>query len=202
VAGLFGVAWLTQRDQRWLRNGAALLGGGVLAALLWSIAHRSLALIDLQDEPTFEVLRGTPRTLGLVIREATELFRPLTGLSGGFVRLSPDTLDQNAQAPFYALLSFLLIGAGISGLFVTARRWSHVLGLIGVASLYVGGVVFGIGLMITYDIDPGLSGRYALSLGALLLLVLAASLSGRWTQRALALYAGAFFVTTFTVMVT
>jgi hypothetical protein len=202
VAGLFGVAWLTERDTRWLRNGVALLAGGVLAALIWSVFHRSLALIDLTDEPTFDALRGAPRTLGLVIREAVELFRPLTGLSGGFVRLSPDTLDQNVQAPFYAALTFLLMGAGVSGLFVAARRWSHVLGLIGVTALYVGGVVFGIGLMITYDIDPGLSGRYALSLGALLLLVLAASLSGRWTQRALALYAGAFFATTFIVMVT
>jgi hypothetical protein len=202
VAALFGVAWLSGRDTRWLRNGAALLAGGVLAALLWSLIHRSRALIDLQDEPTFEVLRGTPRTLGLVIRQAVELFRPLTGLSGGFVRLSPDTLDQNVQAPFYAVLTYLLLGGALAGLFVTVRRWSHVLGLIGFASLYVGGVVFGVGLMITYDIDPGLSGRYALSLGPLLLLVVAAALSGRWAQRAVAIYAAAFFVTTFTVMVT
>jgi hypothetical protein len=202
VAALFGVAWLSGKDTRWLRNGAALLAGGIFAALLWSVIHRSRALIDLQDEPTFEVLRGTPRTLGLVLREAVELFRPLTGLSGGFVRLSPDTLDQNVQAPFYAILTYLLLGGALSGLFVAVRRWPHVLGLIGFASLYVGGVVFGVGLMITYDIDPGLSGRYALSLGPLLLLVVAAALSGGWAQRTLAIYAGAFFVTTFTVMVT
>ena len=154
----------------------------MLAAALWTVAHRSRALIDLTDEPTFDALRGTTRTLGLVIREAAELFKPLTGLSGGFVGLSPDTLDQNAQAPFYSMLSFLLIASGLAGLFVSPRRWQHTLGLIAVPSLYIGGVVFGLGLMTTYDIDPGLSGRYALSLGALLVLVLAASLTGRWAR--------------------
>jgi len=211
ISGLFAVGAVVARAsgepwaltlRRWLRDGGALLIGGVLAAALWTVLHRSRALIDLTDEPTFEVLRGTTRSLGLVIREAVELFRPLTGLSGGFVGLSPDTLDQNAQAPFYSVLSFLLIGGGLAGLFVSPRRWPNVLGLIAVPALYVGGVVFGLGLMTTYDIDPGLSGRYALSLGAVLVLVLAASATGRWTQRALAVYAFAFFLTTFTVMVT
>lgn len=211
ISALFGVRAIADRPpaegwsptlRRWLRDGGALLIGGVLAAALWSVVHRSRALIDLTDEPTFEVLRGGPRTVGLVIREATDLFRPLTGLSGGFFGLSPRTLDQNAQAPFNWFLGFLLIAGGLSGLFVSPRGWPHALGLIAVPALYVGGVVFGLGLMRTYDIDPGLSGRYALSLGALLVLVLAASVTGRWPPRALAAFAAAFFVTTFVVMVT
>jgi hypothetical protein len=183
-------------------DGGALLIGGVAAAALWTVLHRSRALIDLTDEPTFQVLRGGPRTFGLVIREASEVLRPLTGLSGGFLGLSPDTLDQNAQAPFYSALSFLIIAGGLAGLFLSPRRWFNTLGLIAVPALYVGGVVFGLGLMTTYDIDPGLSGRYALSGGAVLVLVLAASMTGRWAQLALAAYAAAFFVTTFTVMAT
>ena len=109
--------------------------------------------------------------------------------------LSPETLDSNTQAPFYTVLGFLVIGAGLGGLFVTPRRWNHVLGLISVAALYLGGLAFGLSLMLTYDIDPGLSGRYALSLGPLLILVLAASVAGRWSQRALAVFAGVYFVT-------
>jgi hypothetical protein len=194
-------AWMPTA-RRWLRDGGALLIGGVLAAALWTVLHRSRALIPLTDEPTFDALRNGPRTVGLVIRQATELLRPLTGLSGGFVGLSPETLDQNAQAPFYSALTFLLIGSGLAGLFLSPRRWFNALGLIAVPALYVGGVVFGLGLMNTYDIDPGLSGRYALSLGAVLVLVLAASVTGRWAQRALAAYAAAFFLTTFTIMVT
>lgn len=189
LAALFAVAALAGREgaepwtaalRRWLRDGGALLLGGLLATALWALMHRSRALIDLSDEPTFEVLRNSPRTVGLVIREATELLRPLTGLSGGFVPLSPDTLNQNVQAPLYALLSFLLIGTGLSGLFVAPRRWPHALGLIAVPALYLGGVVFGLGLILTYDIDPGLAGRYGLSLAPLILVALAASLADRW----------------------
>ncbi len=83
------------------------------------------------------------------------------------------------------MLSFLLIGAGLAGLFVSPRRWPHALGLIAVPALYVGGVVFGLGLMITYDIDPGLSGRYALSLGAAARARAGGLVTGRWAQRAL-----------------
>lgn len=211
ISALFAVGAIVARApadswtptvRRWLRDGGALLIGGVAAAALWTVVHRSRALIDLSDEPTFDVLRGGTRSVGLVIREATELLRPLTGLSGGFVPLSPGTLDQNAQVPFYSVLSFLLIGGGLAGLFLSPRRWFNALGLIAVPALYVGGVVFGLGLMATYDSDPGLSGRYGLSLGAVLLLVVGASVTGKWAQRALAAYAAAFFVTTFTVMVT
>jgi hypothetical protein len=208
MAALFAVRAIATRPpdypwtvalRRWMRDGGALLIGGVVAAALWSLIHRSRALIDLTDEPTFDVLRGTPRTFGLLLREATELFRPLTAFGGV---LSPDTLDHNVQAAFYSVLTFLLIGAGLSGLFVSPRRWPHALGLIAVPALYVGGVVFGFGLMRTYDIDPGLSGRYAVSLGSLLVLVLAAALAGKWGRWALAVFASAFFLTTFAVMVT
>jgi hypothetical protein len=185
----------------WMRSGGALVVGALLPIAIWTVVHRSRSLIDLTEEPTFEVLRGTPRTLGLVVHEATEMFRPLTGLAGGFVPLSPGTLGTNVQAPFYAVLSFLLIGGGLAGLFAAPRRWNHVLGLIAVASLYFGGLAFGISVMLTYDTDPGLSGRYALSLAPLLILVLAASLVGRFAQRALALFAAAFFAVMFLAMV-
>ena len=188
--------------RKWVRDGGALLAGGLLAAAAWALIHRSLSLIELKDEPTFEVLRTSPRTLGLVLDEAVELMRPITSLNAGFFNISPQTLDQNAQAPFYAILTFLLIGAGLAGLFTAPRRWPHALGLICVPMLYVGGVIFGLGVMLNYDIDPALSGRYALSMAPLLLLVLAALLTGRWAQRTVALFAGAFFLTTFTVMVT
>jgi hypothetical protein len=211
VSALFGVSAVAARSSgerwtatagRWLRDGGAAAAGGLLTALAWTVTHRSLALVDLTEEPTFDVLRTGSRTLGLVIHEATSLLQPLTGLSGGFVLLSPDTLGQDAQAPFNSTLGFLLIGAGLAGLFVTPRRWPQALGLIAVPMLYVGGVVFGVGLMRTYDIDPGLSGRYGLSMAPLLILVLAASLAGKWARWTVAVFAGCYFLTTFLVMVT
>jgi hypothetical protein len=206
---LFAIAaWLSHRGdlraalRRWLPNGGALLLGGLVATLVWTVIHRSRALIDLSDEPTFAVLRGTPRTPGLVIREAADLLRPLTNLAGGFVPLSRDTLDQNIQAPFYTLLSFLLLAGGLAGLFVSPRRWYHALGLVSVPALYLGGVALGVSLMLTYDADPGLSGRYGLAMAPLLMLAMAASLTGRWAKCAVAIFAAAYFCTMLGVMVT
>jgi hypothetical protein len=58
-----------------------------------------------------------------------------------------------------------------------------VLGLISLGTLLAGGFAFGIGLRQTYSIDPGLSGRYGLAMVPLLVLVLVASVRGRWAER-------------------
>jgi hypothetical protein len=62
--------------------------------------------------------------------------------------------------------------------------------------------VFGMGLVFTYDIDPSLAGRYALSMAPLLVLVLAAALVGKLAQRVVAGFAAALFLTTLEVMLT
>jgi hypothetical protein len=205
VAALFVVAAVTRRDRAraWLRNGGALLVGGLLAVGLWAIVHRSRSLVDLREDPALEVLRQTPRTLGLVLREAAQLFQPLTGLgSAGLRALSKDTLGADAQVPFDTLSSYLLIAGALAGLFVSRRRWQHALGLVSLVVAYVGGVVLAISIIVAQDIDPGLSGRYSLSLAALLTLVLAACVEGRAAQRALGAFAGASFLTTLAVMLT
>lgn len=181
--------------RRWWRTGGVLLLGGVLATGLWLVVHRARALIDLRDEPAFGVLRGSPITPGVLLREATVLFRPLTSSV-----VSPDTLDYEVQAPLFAALGFVVIAAGLAGLFVSPRRWQHVLGLITVPALYLGGVVFGVSQVLNARIDPALAGRYGMSLAPLLILVLAASLAGKWAVRTAALFAIATFGTTIVVM--
>jgi hypothetical protein len=208
IAGLFAVEAVRERDQRswgetakrWLRDGGALLLGGLVVALSWTLIYRSRSLIPLTEEPTLEVLRTAPRTIELPIREAADMLRPLTHLAGGFVSLSSDTLARSVQVPFDAMLTLLLVGGALAGLFVSPRRWPHALGLIAVPMLYFGGVAFGLALMKTYDADPGLSGRYGLAMGPVLMLALVGSLEGRWAQRAVALFAAAFYCTTFVVM--
>jgi hypothetical protein len=205
VSALFAVSAITKRAdgeqwlatvRRWLRDGGALLAGGIASAGIWTVIHRSLALIDLKTEPTFGVLRGGPHTPGLVLREAATILSPLTG---SFV--SQGTLGQDVQVPLFTLLGFVIIGGAIAGLFVTPRRWSHTLGLIAVPTLYAGGVLFGFGLVINYRIDPGLSGRYGVSMVPLIVLVIAANLAGRWAKGAVALFGFALFAVTFAVMV-
>jgi hypothetical protein len=204
VSALFAVAAITKRAgaerwmvsiRRWLRDGGALLAGGIAAAVIWSLIFRWLSLIQLYNEPEFGALRLHRVTPGQILREATFLFQPLTGY------VSKATLGQDVQVPVFAVLNFLIIGAALAGLFVTPRRWSHVLGLLALPTLFIGGVVFGVGLKITYRIDPGLSGRYGLSMIPLLVIVLAAELKGRWAQGAMAAFGVALFTTTLAVMV-
>jgi hypothetical protein len=203
VSALFAVAAINGRARgapwrqtcgRWLRDGGVLLAGAILASGTWAVIHRSRSLIDFKHDPTFEVLRGVPRTFDLVVGEAVALLQPL-----GTGAVTP-TLTHHIQLPFYWGLAFLIIAAGLSGLFVSPRRWPQVLGLIAVPSLYLGGVVFGVGLMLNYDIDPGLSGRYGVSMAPLLIFVLVTTVEGKWAQRGLTAYSGAFFLTMLVAM--
>jgi hypothetical protein len=210
VSALFAVAAIYGRApaerwtavlRRWLRDGGALLLGGVVAAGAWILVHRKLALIDLKDEPAFKDLRNSPHGLDEVLRQAATFFQPLTD-DLAVALVSSATLHQDLQQPLHAALSFLVMGAALAGLFVVPRRWPHVLGLISVPLLYVGGAAFGMAVVRTYDSNPGLSGRYALSLAPLLVLALAASLRGVWPVRAVAVFAVVSFVTTLAVMLT
>ncbi len=187
IAILFALQRWTGRDgqtavitlvRSWLADGGALLLGGVAAALAWVVVNRSLALVNPRDLLVFGVLRIHPVGPGVILREALTFLGPLTD---SFV--SPGTLGNNLQVTLEALLKFLLLAAALSALFVTPRRWAQALGLISVGALLAGGFAFGEGLHRTYNIDPGLSGRYGLAMVPLLVLVLVASVRGRWAER-------------------
>jgi hypothetical protein len=187
VATLFALRQWTGRDgqtplvtlvRSWLADGGALLLGGLAAAVAWVVVNRALALVDPRTLLVFGVLRVHPVPPGVVLREALAFLGPLTD---SFV--SPGTLGNNLQLTLETLLKFLLLAAALSALFVTPRRWPHVLGLISLGMLLAGGFAFGIGLRQTYNIDPGLSGRYGLAMVPLLVLVLVASVRGHWAER-------------------
>ena len=57
-----GEAW-SGTVRRWIRDGGALLVGGVVTSILWVIVHRSIALVSLRDEPALEGLRGGSQAL-------------------------------------------------------------------------------------------------------------------------------------------
>jgi hypothetical protein len=206
VAALFAVKAIADRVvgeslwttfKRWWPAGGWLLVGGGIAGITWVLTHRALALIPLSEEPAFGVLRLNFIYRTTVLEQATELFLPLTGAF-----TSAGTLRQNVQLPFSAVLGFLIIAAALGGLFTSPRRWNHWLGLLWLPIVYVIGAVFGLSIILSYESDPGLSGRYALSAAPLLLLVLAASLVGKWSVRAVGAFSVAMALTTFAVMVT
>jgi len=94
------------------------------------------------------------------------------------------------------VLRTLLLAGGLAALFVRRRLWYHWMGLTSVVALYCGGLVLGVGLLFSYDIDPSLTGRYGMSLAPLLALGLVAAIRGMAVLKALWLVALAAFTTT------
>jgi hypothetical protein len=127
--------------------------------------------------------------MAMILQEASSLLLPLTGSFDVFrtsaVAPVVQTSSSQVQSLMGTLLGYLVVAGGLAGLFVCPRKWSHWLGLISLLVLFVGGVVLGVSLFRTYDINPGLSGRYGLAVAPLLIMGLVASARGRWVTRGL-----------------
>ena len=93
-------------------------------------------------------------------------------------------LSLNLQQITATALQYMLLAGGVAALFVRRRMWAHWVGLTSIVTLYVGGIVLGIGLLRTYSSDPSLSGRYGLAVAPFLALALVATVRGRWVVMA------------------
>jgi len=183
-AGWLRSAWGWVRI--WLPNGGALAIGAVVTVVAWSVISNRLSLIDPKTLPALGALRGYPVGVALIAREALTLLTPATGSYDAFRTTTSATvpvsslLSQHLQTITGVLLGYLFIAGGAAGLFVRPRRWHHWLGLLTLAALFVGGIVLGVGIWLTYDADPGLSGRYGLALLPFLAIALVTAVRGRW----------------------
>jgi hypothetical protein len=181
TVGQLAVPWF----QRWWRSGGMMLAGGVVATLAWVIINRSLNLINPKTLPSFGVLRLQPVSLALIARESVSMFSPLTGSydpfrTDGSGNTIGTMLSVNLQQITAPVIEYFLIAGGLAGLFIRDRKWPHWLGLSSLLFLYLGGLLVGIGLWRTYNVDPSVSGRYGLAVAPLLVLALVAALRGRW----------------------
>jgi hypothetical protein len=195
---LFGMLAVRRRDQSvgtrqqlaealrwwWPRSGA-LVVGGLVSAVTWLIVEQHLAIVDPRTLPTFDILRTSPIYVTTILRESLLMLQPLTGSfdpfrssNSGLPTSSVQSLD--LQAILATLLQYVVIAGGLAGLFVSRRRWSHWVGLVTVAMLYLGGIALGASVYLTYRTDPQIQGRYGLALVPLLILALVASVRGRW----------------------
>lgn len=192
--------------REWWRYGGMLLLGGAVSLVLWIVVSRELAIINPKVLPTFNVLRGYPVGILRIAHEALTMFGPLTNAYTAFRSNASATVPAISanwgyvQSIMYDLLEYLLIAGGLAGLFIRPRRWQHWLGLITLPALFLGGVVLGIGLWLTYNADPGLSGRYGLPLAPFLVLALVAAVRGAWIRWGLWVFAVAALVLDFCYM--
>jgi Dolichyl-phosphate-mannose-protein mannosyltransferase len=166
----------------WLPTGGALLIGGAASAATWLVVSQKLSLVNLRTFAVFGILRTHPVSVALIAREALTLLAPATG-SFDPLRSDQSVQSGNLEIITGTLLMYLLVAGGLAGLFVQRRQWFHWLGLTTVPLLYVGGVALGISIWHTYNTDPGLSGRYGMSLAPFLALALCAACRGKWPLR-------------------
>jgi hypothetical protein len=171
----------------WLPTGGALLIGGAASAVTWVVVSQKLALVNPRTFAVFDILRTHPVNVALIASEALTLLAPATGSYDPF-RLHQSEQSANMAVIISTLLMYLLVAGGLAGLFVRRRQWFHWMGLVTVPLLYVGGFALGISIWRTYNSDPGLSGRYGMSLAPLLALSLCAACRGKWPLRAIWLF--------------
>ena len=195
TAGSSGPSAARAWFKRWWPNGGLLLLGGVISVAAWIVISRKISLINPKDLPTFGVLRTHPVSLLLIAQGALTMLTPLTHSYYAFRTNNSATVSASSaqslhlQAITATLLDYLLIAGGLAGLFVRRRSWEHWLGLLTMPALYLGGLVLGISLWITYNATPGLSGRYGLALAPFLVLALVAAVRGAWVLRGLWVFA-------------
>ena len=169
------------------RTGVALAASSVFGLATWTIYMRVTSRIDPILLPTFQVLRNTPTNAGNILRQATNLFSPLTGLYHPFQFWNRDVYQLLNSFAVFALL------AGCSaGVFVVARTWWSTSGPLVLAGLYAAGVSIGFANWRMYDIAPDIVARYALPMVPVLVLILCAGIQRATAQKVFALGAFAF----------
>lgn len=163
-------------DRRNMRlTGLGMMSGTLVGTLMWVAYYRAVATIEPKKLPTFDVLRTGPVNLGNILGQAKSFLAPLTDSYNPFGAWNGEVYG------LLATLGMLAIVAGLAaGAYARERTWWSVAGPIVLVSLYVGGVVIGVGIWRAYDINPGVSGRYALPMLPLLALIIPAGLQRRF----------------------
>ena len=160
-------------------TGLGMMGGSIAGTLLWVVYYRAVATIEPKKLPTFDVLRGGPVNMGNILSQAKSFLAPLADSYNPFAAWNGEVNGLLISLGMFAIVAGLAAGA-----FSRERTWWSVAGPIVLVCLYVGGVVIGVGIWRAYDINPGVSGRYALPMLPLAALIITGGLQRRFGQAA------------------
>jgi hypothetical protein len=155
--------------------------------LAWVVYFNATATIAPETLPTFDVMRAPGFQFTTILNQAMTFFAPFTDSYQPFQFWNTSVFDILHQISRYTL-----VAGCAAGVFVTSRKWWSAIGPLVLAGLYAGGVVIGIGIWRTYDINPGVSARYALPMVPVLVLILCAGIQRATAQKVFALGAFAF----------
>ena len=179
--------WNSTSGKTYARTGTALLASSIAATLAWVVYFNATATIAPETLPTFDVMRAPGFQFTTILNQAMTFFAPFTDSYQPFQFWNTSVFDILHRMSMYAL-----VAGCAAGVFVASRKWWSAIGPLVLAGLYAGGVVIGIGIWRTYDINPGVSGRYALPMVPILVLILCAGIQRATAQKVFALGAFAF----------
>jgi hypothetical protein len=186
----------------WGGSGGMLLAGGIISAFMWILINRHLNLINPRDLPSFADRRNSTIGLSLIANESVQMLNPLTGSyhpfhTNGIGSTAASSFSLRLQTITATIAEGLLLVGGLAGFFVRPRRWPQWTGVLSLFVLYIGGIGLGVAIWWTYNADPGVTGRYGLSVAPLLALALAATVRRQWTIFGLSFFSVGTVVATY-----
>jgi hypothetical protein len=164
----------------------ALLISAIFASGFWAVFVSRTTQVPLDTLATFEVLRGGKVTIQLIMNQALVGLRPLTQSFAPF-----NGVDRDLIAVVNFFVDFSLLFACAAGVFLVTRTWWSVTGPLILLGQYLGTFALGISFWLTYNINPGLSSRYGLSVVPLMVLVLCAGIQRKYTKIGLSMASAA-----------
>ena len=163
--------------ERSRKTGLYMLLGAVVGSAVWISYYRAMATLDPKKLPTFDILRTGSVTPWTILGQARSFFSILTDTYTPFAAWNTD-----AYALIGSMTAFVVIASLGSAAFTKQRAWWTTTGSVLLVSLYLGGVVIGTGIWFSYDVNPGVSARYALPMLPLVGLVVPAGIQRRSGQ--------------------
>ena len=155
----------------------ALLISAFFASGFWAVFVSRTTQVPLDTLAPFEVLRGGKVTIQLIMNQALVGLRPLTQSFAPF-----NGVDRDLISVVNFFVDFSLLFACAAGIFLVSRTWWSVTGPLILLGQYLGTIALGISFWLTYNINPGLSSRYGLSVVPLMVLVLCAGIQRKYTK--------------------
>ena len=179
--------WSSASARTYGRTGAGLLVSSTAVTLAWVAYFNITATIPPKTLPTFDVLRDPNFRLTTILNQAMTFFAPFTDSYQPFQFWNTSVFDV-----LHRTSMFVLVVGCAAGAFVAARQWWSGIGPLVLTGLYAGGVAIGFGIWRAYDINPSVSGRYALPMVPLLVLILCAGIQRPFGRKLFAAGAYAF----------
>jgi hypothetical protein len=165
----------------WLPHGGVLVGSGLLSLIAWWMILRHLTIVP--ESLICKLTQSPPGPpFAEIFYDPLTMWQPITGSQLASAISSSQAFIEEI---FNTILSYALVAAAASALFVKRRTWAHWTGLLSLAALYLGGLALGILSWANCGVPVGTEGRYGLCLASMLILVLMALIRGKIVLRAI-----------------